>query len=112
MGIQVYLVEAAGRECSHPVLPPLGFGEPEGRAVCVWSGPLKPSRKMGGGGRSGREVQGWGKFTSGGSCMDFTRRVPAKKIRRWPVGNGGERPLHFPPRGSGGGTSASEAAGS
>ena len=35
MGIQVYLVEAAGRERSHPILPPLGFGEPEGRAVCV-----------------------------------------------------------------------------
>ena len=23
MGIQVYLVEAAGRECSYPILPPL-----------------------------------------------------------------------------------------
>ena len=62
-------------------------GEAQGRAVCVWSGPLEPSRKMGGGGRSGREVQGWGTFTSG-VCAWISRRVPAKKTRRWPVGNG------------------------
>ena len=30
----------------------MGFCKPEGRAVCVWSGPLEPSRKTGGGGRS------------------------------------------------------------
>ena len=43
MGTQVYLVEAAGQERSHPILTPLGFVEPEGRAVCVWSGPLLES---------------------------------------------------------------------
>ena len=50
----------AGR--SHPVLPPPGFGEPEGRAECVWSGALE-----GGGVKS----KGWGTFLTGGLCMDF-----------------------------------------
>ena len=47
------------------------LASPKGELCVFWSGPLKPSRKMVGGGRSGREVQGWGKFASGGACMDF-----------------------------------------
>ena len=82
-GTQVYLVEVAGRERSHPL------GEPEGRAACVhrlfWSGPLEPSRKTGGGGRSGVKCKGGGHslrvFVQG-----FLGKSP-RNSRQWPVGS-------------------------
>ena len=50
----MYLVEAAGRERSHSVLPPLGFGEPEGRAVCAFGrGPSNHQGRRGKGGDPG-----------------------------------------------------------
>ena len=44
-------VEAAGRERRHPIFPPLGFGRPEGRAVCAFG--QGPSTIKEDGGRGG-----------------------------------------------------------
>ena len=57
MGTRVYVVEAAGRERSHPL------GEPEGRAVCVlrlfWScRAFRTIKEDGGRGEIRGEVQG------------------------------------------------------
>ena len=61
MGTQVYLVEATGRECSHPVLLLLGFGKPEGRAVCAFGqGPLNHQGRWGEGGDLGMKCKGGG----------------------------------------------------
>ena len=53
------------------------FSSPEGELCVFCSGPLQPSRKMGGGGRSGREEQGWGVFLMG--VCAWISRAPRKK---------------------------------
>ena len=52
---------------------------PKGELCVFWSGPLQPSRKTGGGGRSGREEQGWGAFLRGVRAW-IPRASPQKKL--------------------------------